>query len=388
MARAAVTGVVGQVTRVVLLVRLVSLLLVVASPQVPPVALVAQSVIGIIAFWLLWTRSGARLVDDHPWLVFLDTLLLAVVTLLSGADSPFVLTFMTSAILVGLWARPLVGFGVVALLVLMYVMFWVDGWAGHGVSGLAIPFGFVVLWWLGFAVQEAGAAEARARTALQRAVSVAASSEERSRLARDMHDTLAKSLQALHLTAAALPTLVERDPSSGLQCAGEIKELSIRAIDEARSLMTHLRREPEGESLEEMVRQMCRTWEEFTGIPVILDLDPTVEVTDELVRYELLMAMGEALENVHRHAQAGEVQVQVRGTRDTVTLDVVDNGVGVAEERLVQAEREGHFGRRGMSERLARVGGDASFASTPGHGVRVRFTAPRRGLIEVQRERR
>ncbi|MFZ2428730.1 MAG: histidine kinase [Propioniciclava sp.] len=383
MTKGPTEGVSLQVTRVALVVRLVSLLLVVLTlSTISPAALVGQILIGVAAWWLLVSRRGEDLVSRHPWLVFLDTLLLTVVTVLSGGDSPFVLTFMTSALLVGLWASAWVGFSTVAVLVLLHQVFWAT--TTSSVAGLAVPFGFVVLWWLGFAISEAGRSEERARDALQRAVAVAAAGEERTRLARDMHDTVAKSLQAVHLSAAALPIMIERDPAGAVECAGEIRELSAQAIEDVRALMTHLRREPEGDSLPEMLIQLCLRWEAATGISLVSEVDETTEVTDVLVRYEILMAMGEALENVRRHARASLVRVALKGTEDWVVVSVVDDGVGIDGDRLREAEEGGHYGRRGMAERMAKVGGRAEFRSTPGWGTTVQLVAPRHGLIEVE----
>ncbi len=370
-----------QVTRVALVVRLVSLLLVVLTLTViSPAALIGQIVIAVSAWWLLVSRRGEDLVARRPWLVFMDTLILTVVTVLSGGDSPFVLTFMTSALLVGLWAPAWVGFSTVAVLVLLHQVFWATT---SSVTSLAVPFGFVVLWWLGFAISEAARSEERARDALQQAVTVAAAGEERTRLARDMHDTVAKSLQAVHLSAAALPIMVERDPGAAAQCAREIRELSAQAIEDVRALMSHLRREPEGDSLPEMLTQLCLRWEASADVSVVTEVDENTEVTDVLVRYEILMAMGEALENVRRHARASLVRVTLKGTEDWVVVSVIDDGVGIDEDRLREAEEGGHYGRRGMVERMAKVGGRAEFRSTPGRGSTVQLVAPRHGLIEV-----
>ena len=79
MTKGPTEGVSLQVTRVALVVRLVSLLLVVLTlSTISPAALVGQILIGVAAWWLLVSRRGEDLVSRHPWLVFLDTLLLTV----------------------------------------------------------------------------------------------------------------------------------------------------------------------------------------------------------------------------------------------------------------------------------------------------------------------
>lgn len=374
-----------EVTRVALVVRLLSLLLTVFTvSHLSLLAMLGQIGIGLIALWLLLSRIGDEVVARRPWLVIADTLLLAGVAVLSGAESSFLLTFMTSALLIGTWAPPLVGGVAVIGFLSLYVTVWV-GAGDLSSTALAFPFCFIVLWWLGFAIQESARSEVRARAALQQAVTVAAASEERGRLARDLHDTLAKSLQALHLSAAALPQLQRREPIKAEDCVREIRELSVQAIEEARALMTQLRREPKGDSLPEMLLQLCLSWEDATGVTLVTEIDQSIEVTDELVRYELLMAMNEALENVRRHAEAHTVVVRLGGTAEDVTVTISDDGVGVTPQRLQEAEQDGHYGRCGMEERLAKVGGEATFDSEPGRGTTITLIAPRQGLVEAGR---
>lgn len=372
-----------EVTRVALVIRLLSLTLVALAPQsVTPWAIGGQVTIAFVALWLLRSRDGRALVVRQPVVILADTALMTVVAVVSGGESPFILTFMTSALLLGVWTRPWVSAAHVATMAMLYGMVWQPAGA-EGMIVFLVPFCFLILWWLGFAIQRSSLAEARSRHALRQAVSVAAANEERARLAREMHDTLAKSLQAINLTATALPVLVDRDLEATLDSSRSLQELSVRAIGDARALMSQLRRAPSGTSLGEMVHHLVEEWQDTTGIAVHLTVDGEDDVTDELVRYEVAMAVGEALENVRRHARADNTTVSVAMAHDTVEVTVADDGVGVSPDVLANAERHGHFGRRGMAERLEKVGGRMTWHSVPGVGTRVTLTAPRHGLIEV-----
>lgn len=384
MGRVTSNGVAHEVTRVTLVIRLLSLLLVAVGFRGLSVApVVGYVLIGVVTVWLLRSARAREFMTMHPLALMVDTMFMAIVTVLSGGESPFVLTFLTSALLIGMWTGPWAGSLIIGTLIVLYRLVWQPSEAPTTLGWLAIPFIVLLLWWLGYAIQQAGIAEARSRQALGRAITVAAAHEERARLARDMHDTLAKSLQAMHLTATALPVLIDRDTESSKEFAQDLQTMSVQAIHDARALMSQLRREPEGDCLAEMAEQLCDEWEATAEVRLARHIDPEAIVSDELVRYELLMGLGEALENIRRHARANEVTVTLRAAGDNVEIDVADDGVGIPEGRLDEAYAAGHYGFRGMGERMDKVGGSLTVESVPGGGTRVVLSAPRHGLVEV-----
>lgn len=371
------------VTRTVLLLRLIPLPLVLLSPTTTAlVSAFGIIVVGLTALFLLRSRRGREFVTRHPLAAVVDVAILLLVVGVSGTEFPFLVALLSSALLIGLWTRLAAGAVITASLIVAYLTVWPS--ADRSLTDtLIFPLIFAVLWWLGLAIQIADASERRSQEALQQAVAMATASQERSRLAREMHDTLAKSLQAIQLTATALPTLVERDPPSASRQSREIQKLSAAAIDEARDLMSHLRRPTPDGDLPELVNQICDEWERTNDLPLTRELDGTVEVTDELVRYELGMALSEALENIQRHAQAKSVQVHLWETDHQVTLEITDDGTGIPRGRLSEALTQGRFGMRGMTERMATVGGQFTVAAAEPHGTRVTLSAPRHGLVET-----
>lgn len=385
MPRRVSLGVSAEVTRAALILRMFSLLFVFLPPtQITPLGAAGQLAVGGVSLWLVASEPARQIVERHPLVVVLDTALVATVAVATGVGSPFVLTFMTCAVLIGLWTNRYLGLALVTALCALNWVFWPMDPQGLMLGLVFVPFVIITLWWLGYAVQQAGQDQRRSWQTLQRAIGVTAAHEERTRLARELHDTLAKSLQAMNLTAAALPVVTARDPGMAVEHARELQQLSVRAIEDARSLMTELRRAPTSDALPLVMRDLCEEWQGRTGIPVIAELADDADVADELTRYEILMTVSEALENVRRHARAGAVTVSLRSTGESIEAVVADDGVGFPAERLPEAERDGHFGCRGMAERMERVGGAASIRSAPGEGTRVVLGAPRRGLIETE----
>ena len=373
-----------EVIRAALLLRLLSLLLIVFTPsRITVAATVGQILVGIAALVLLRSSRARRLAARHPLVIMLDTAMLAIVAVLSGVEGPFILTFMTSSLLVGLWVSLWAGGAIIVAQGLLYTLIAFPSAQEAGVTPVLLPFVFVIMWWLGYAVQDAGQQERQARHWIQAALAASAANEERNRLAREIHDTLVKSLQAINLTATALPTLLERRPSDARGCAAELTELSVTAISDARALMSELRRRPDERRLPELLTQLCTRLRERSNLSIQVDLDGQADADQDLVRQQLLMAAGEALENVHRHARASEVTVTLAEHDGQLELTVTDDGVGVPPGRQSQAEDEGHFGLRGMAERMALIGGRLELTSVPGKGTRVVLRAPRQSLIEV-----
>ncbi|MFV0452740.1 MAG: sensor histidine kinase [Propioniciclava sp.] len=370
-------GVLRTVVRAALLARLMSLLLL-SLAGIPAVwwVMAGPIVIAFVGLSLLLSPRLRAIFSAHPALVLLDAGIIAAVAAGTGANHPFIITFMTSALLVGLWLR--VGFGLVVLdaLLILYLVVLLPGLAGEPIAGLVIPFMLVVLWWLGYAVQRADRATREAHSELERTVARSATLSERTRLARDMHDTFAKTLQAISLTASALPDIVRRDPDAGQRYAAELQQMSTQAVQEARLIMQELRYEPTGASFTADLERACHEWSESSTAHLVTDFDETVDPSDTTMRVHFLRSLEEALENVRRHAEASTVSVTLRQHKDVVELTIQDDGVGVTELTASRAEEAGHFGRRGMAERMTGIGGTMNFVSEPGHGTRVVLAAP------------
>jgi signal transduction histidine kinase len=215
-----------------------------------------------------------------------------------------------------------------------------------------------------------------ARTALD-AIERSAVAAERGRMARELHDSVEKTLRGLSFAASALPASVRRRPELAQELAETVARGAQTAADEARELLGTLRADDLGGNLAEALESVCRTWSEQARIPVTPELaDAEVDLP---VRHELLRITREALGNVVRHA-AGVHRVWVVLTVEAAGLQLViqDDGAGFSVPTdLTDLAAAGHYGLVGMAERAAEVGGRLRVWSDPVGGTQVVLWAPR-----------
>ena len=155
--------------------------------------------------------------------------------------------------------------------------------------------------------------------------------------------------------------------------AGTATEMLQHAIDAAQRLMMNLRPPVLDQGLVAAVRWLAETFERRTRIPVrvtasreALDVPPALQ----LVAYRTAQ---EALTNVQKHAQAGQVRIDLSDHEDVLTLEVTDDGRGMAPE---MRKKPRSFGLQGLQERARRAGGWMDISSRPGHGTSVIMTVP------------
>jgi signal transduction histidine kinase len=197
-----------------------------------------------------------------------------------------------------------------------------------------------------------------------------AAASERARLARELHDSVAKTLRAISLAALALPTSLRRQPALAERLADIISRGAEAADREARELIEGLRLDIPDQAFDQTLAQMCAAWERSSGIQTrtsIAPVDPPLPV-----RYELVRIAHEALRNVKQHARATRVSVVLVRDGPVVDLVIRDDGVGFTlPPRLEELQGDGHLGLVGMSERAATLGGRLTVESTPGVGTTV-----------------
>jgi len=216
---------------------------------------------------------------------------------------------------------------------------------------------------------QVGVAVERARLA-ERSIEHARA-DERSRIARDVHDTLAQELTAVGLhIEAALPHLEPRSPARPpLRLA---LDAARQGLDEARQSIARLRRSPlDSRSLAEGIAMLSRRFTAETGVRVRLDIAETGPLPPD-VEAELFRIAGEALTNIRKHANAREASVRVDVVRRRLRLVVADAGIGFRVRRA----RAAGFGLSGIEDRARAIGGRAVIASAPGRGTTITVTVP------------
>jgi len=202
-----------------------------------------------------------------------------------------------------------------------------------------------------------------------------ATSRERNRLSRELHDTLAHSLSALVVELGAVRALLRSgDTTQAEEELARAQEVAREGLNEARRAILDLRAAPlETLGLSGALRQAVSDFEERSGVPATL----TVEGQETALRRDEEQALyriaEEALENAARHASATQVEVRLCFAPEAVTLTVEDDGVGLSDP-----ERREGLGMLGMKERAALVGGRCKVERMGKQGTRVRVTLPRR----------
>jgi signal transduction histidine kinase/ligand-binding sensor domain-containing protein len=211
---------------------------------------------------------------------------------------------------------------------------------------------------------------------LHQAAQNAAVLEERSRLARELHDAVTQTLFSASLIAEALPSYLPGEPERVVQGAQNLRRLTAGALAEMRTLLLELRPKALTEKpLGGQLQLLCTSVQSRTAVPVRLVVvrDCTLEPAVQLAFYRVTQ---EALNNIVKHAEARQVQVSIDCAPDEVILSVCDDGRGFDYAQV----RPDSLGLGIMRERAADVGASLTIAGEPGRGttVTLRWQAPRR----------
>lgn len=194
--------------------------------------------------------------------------------------------------------------------------------------------------------------------------------EERNRLAREIHDTLAQNLTATGLQIESAEALLESgsDPEKVQAALARALSLTRSNLDEARRSVLDLRAAPlEGRSLSEALKTLVDRWETETGVATRFKSVNGSRPIPPRVEAALYRMGGEALANVARHANARRATIRLVATPDAISLLVEDDGEGF-DPSAVQTDRHGLVG---MRERVEMLGGVLQVDSSPDGGTRV-----------------
>jgi signal transduction histidine kinase len=311
----------------------------------------------------------------HPILVAVDVAASFVALKVGGTTGPFFLSTVITAAVAGLLFRWRGMLAISALQVLWYYLTLAAAHLPASDQTYQVLVGQPLYYPLiGFA----GVALRKLIDDLADADATAAAAEERARLAREMHDSLAKTLRGIALATAALPMWTRSDPERAVEESARIAAGVEVASREARDLISGLRDATVTLPLPEAVREVAERWEETHGISVRCDIDPRVDLP-LAARYEAVAICSEALTNVARHAAATSVDIRLGLERGAVVLMIRDDGRGFRMTSVEALAKEGHYGLLGLRERTERAGGEVALASEPGKGTTVTVTFPASG---------
>jgi signal transduction histidine kinase len=263
----------------------------------------------------------------------------------------------------------------VTILNLLIVSFYVAAtWADRHAPGYAAVVAtrmFFVVMVGSFGLRVSSDRERRNRELAHLQEEVAAS-EERARIAREVHDSLGHALVASILRLELCARLVKRSPDEAEQMLREEVPALRAAWDEGRDLAFHLRPwDSEGVGLADGLRRHIGRFAERTGLAVDVDLDGLEDALPKEAQLAITRVVQEALTNVAKHARARRVSVKAERIGSRVCCLIEDDGDGFRV-----AEKEAGFGLRAMRERVERLGGSLRVVSQPGEGTSVQLELP------------
>ncbi len=220
-------------------------------------------------------------------------------------------------------------------------------------------------------------AERALRRARERALEArfAAVLEERTRLARDIHDTLLQGFTGISLKLVAAINRVT-EPAESVVALRDLVGLAQQTLTDARRAVWDLRSPAlAGGDLPAAVRTAAEDCVRGTEVALEYDVGGPPRPVDPDVEAVLIRVAQEAITNVVKHAAASTVRVRLSFETRGVRLSVIDDGRGFEVEPDFQSYG-GHWGLLGMRERASQVHGKLSLRSTPGHGTEVVLLVP------------
>ncbi|MHA7859816.1 sensor histidine kinase [Tessaracoccus sp. Y36] len=198
---------------------------------------------------------------------------------------------------------------------------------------------------------------------------------ERTRLAHDIHDTLAQGFSSIVLLARAARRKAADDPARDL--IAQIEATATENLAESRRVVYALAPEEAGAGgLAAPLRRLTAEVAEALEAQWDVTVDPELPRLATPTEVALLRAAQNALANVRQHSRAGRVGVELARAGDHVHLDVVDDGIGFDPALTVERTMSGGYGLRALRERLADLGGELTVESEPGGGTAVTARLP------------
>ncbi len=223
------------------------------------------------------------------------------------------------------------------------------------------------------------------------AIGLEARVNERTRIARELHDTLLQTLHGLMFQFQGVRNLLPRRPDDAIRSLDEAISETKKALAESRDAIQGLRLEPMATgNLADLLMSASRELASSGSDPVppVFDLIEEGEprMLSPAARNEICRIALEILRNAYRHAHARRIEAEIRYGDPMLRLRIRDDGKGIDPKVLKEGGRAGHWGLRGMRERAERIGTRLDFWSELGEGTEVELAIPAALAYESARD--
>lgn len=200
--------------------------------------------------------------------------------------------------------------------------------------------------------------------------------EERSRIARDLHDAIEQQLTGVSLHLYGAKSAIESDPKSAAGALDTARRMLKHTQKETRNSIRNLRSPLlENRSLAAALQVLAEQSTPPNGARIVVDAPhPPAGLLPD-TEYQLLRLAQEGLGNAIKHANASLILIRIDTTADQIILSVTDDGCGFCP-LPANASSPSHFGMLGMQERAARIGAACEVRSAPGQGTTVSISLP------------
>jgi ligand-binding sensor domain-containing protein/signal transduction histidine kinase len=200
---------------------------------------------------------------------------------------------------------------------------------------------------------------------------------ERTRLAREMHDTVIQGCAGISILLEAASSLQTIAADRTSQLLEQARVQARMTLDEARQAIWDLRQAHWSGDFSAMLRNLSLQLSGEKGIPIEVEFTGNAPQIEESARRGILLVAREAIRNAANHAAPGQIRVRVCVGSGGARLDVADDGCGFDPAREAQGSK-GHYGIIGMRERVEQLGGRFLLRSSPGAGTTVTVELPLR----------
>lgn len=201
----------------------------------------------------------------------------------------------------------------------------------------------------------------------------AASSQERRKIARELHDAISQQLFAINTTVAAIPKLMDTRPEEAKKYFNMIEKMVSMAQQELRALIMHLRPvNLEEHCLKEGIERLLGELDiKHENINIYQELN-NIEGLAPGLENNIFRVTQEAISNILRHSKATKFSVKLFQKEKVLTLIIEDNGVGIKNSE----SKKSSYGMATMRERIEELGGRFDVISFPNKGTRIEVRVP------------